>query len=243
MAIVSGGLGDIGWAIAQAFARGGAHVALGDLHDEGTEAVAEIEALDVGARYDRIDVSDHAAVCGWYDAVTDDLGLPSIIVPNAAVVRSGSWASITPDDWRRQLEVNLSGAFFTAQEGARRLIEAGEAGRIVFVGSWAADRPDAAIIPYCVSKAGLRMLMRCLAKELAPHDILVNEVAPGFVDAGVSANIFRERPGAREACVERAPVARLIEVDEVAAQVLHLCDPANRHMAGSTLLMDGGNSL
>jgi NAD(P)-dependent dehydrogenase (short-subunit alcohol dehydrogenase family) len=169
--------------------------------------------------------------------------MPTLIVPNAAIVTLSTLETITPEDWRRHLDVNLTGAFFMAQEGARRLVAAKSPGRIVFLGSWVAERADPKIIPYCVSKAGLRMLMKEMAKVLAPRDILVNEVAPGFVDAGVSAQVFREMPGRREAATAQVPVGRLITADEVALQVAHLCDPSNRHMTGSVLLMDGGNSL
>jgi NAD(P)-dependent dehydrogenase (short-subunit alcohol dehydrogenase family) len=82
-----------------------------------------------------------------------------------------------------------------------------------------------------------------MALELAPQGILVNEVAPGFVDAGLSGRFFREKPGLREQAAARVPIGQLIEACDVARQVAHLCDPANRHMTGSTILMDGGLSL
>ena len=82
-----------------------------------------------------------------------------------------------------------------------------------------------------------------MALDLAPNNILVNEVAPGYVDAGLSGQIFKQEPKIREQAEQRIPTGKLISADEVAIQVLHLCDPANRHMTGSTLLMDGGLSL
>ena len=127
--------------------------------------------------------------------------------------------------------------------GEQRLLHHGQPGRIVFVGSWAAHAPHPALPAYCVAKAGLRMLMKCLALELGPHDILVNEVAPGWVDAGLSGRIFNDNPGAREDAVGKVPVRRLIAPAEVAYEVAHLCDPAVRHTTGSVALMDGGLSL
>jgi glucose 1-dehydrogenase len=82
-----------------------------------------------------------------------------------------------------------------------------------------------------------------MAVELAKHDILVNEVAPGYVDAGLSAQLWARNPGSRERAAERVPTGNLIDAAEVARQVAHLCEPDNRHMTGSVLLMDGGLSL
>ena len=116
-------------------------------------------------------------------------------------------------------------------------------GRVVFIGSWAAHAPHPAIPTYCAAKAGLRMLCKTMALQLAPHQILVNEVAPGYVDAGLTAQLWARNPGSRERAAGRVPTGQLIDPREVALQVAHLCDPANRHTTGSVLLMDGGLSL
>jgi NAD(P)-dependent dehydrogenase (short-subunit alcohol dehydrogenase family) len=244
-ALISGALGDIGTAIARELASRGANIALGDVREESAAQALldELQGSGVRARYDRCDVSDPEAVQGWLQAVEGDLGVPSLIVPNAAIVTLTNLRTITPDDWNRHLNINLSGAFYMAQAAALRLVDAGMPGRIVFIGSWVAYMADPRIIPYCVSKAGLRMVMKAMAKELAPNDILVNEVAPGFVDAGVSAQVFREQPGRREAAAARVPVQRMITPEEVAYQVAHLCDPRTNQTTGSVLLMDGGLSL
>ncbi|MCZ7647590.1 MAG: SDR family oxidoreductase [Planctomycetota bacterium] len=245
VAIVSGGLGDIGRAIAFEFARRGASVAVGDLREPKAASglLAELESHGARVRYDRVDVTDSAAVNAWVSAVEAALGAPSLVVPNAAVVTLGQALEFEPAAWARELRVNLDGAFHLAQAAARRLRDLKRAGRIVFVGSWAGHAPHTSIPAYCAAKAGLRMLMKCLAAELAPHGILVNEVAPGWVDAGLSGRLFDANPGSREAARARVPVGRLIEAAEVARQVAHLCDPENRHITGSVLLMDGGLSL
>jgi NAD(P)-dependent dehydrogenase (short-subunit alcohol dehydrogenase family) len=130
-----------------------------------------------------------------------------------------------------------------AQAAALRLVEQKREGRIVFTGSWAAHAPHPHIPAYSVAKAGLRMLCKCMALDLAPHGILVNEVAPGYVNAGLSAAVWQQQPERRQQASARVPVQRLIEPEEVALQVAHLCEPANRHTTGSVLLMDGGLSL
>ncbi len=234
VAVVSGGLGDIGRATAEALLARGVRVSLADLR-EG--------AWPEGSIGRQGDVADRSFVADWLRWTEERLGLPTLVVVNAAVVTLGSTLGAEPEDWDRQIRVNLTGGFHLAQLAARRLVEAGVPGRIVFIGSWVAERADPSIAAYCASKAGLRMLMKCLAKELAPHDVLVNEVAPGFVDAGVSAQVFRESPERRERALAHVPIHRLISAEEVAQQVVTLCEPANRHMTGSVVLMDGGNSL
>lgn len=245
IAIISGGLGDIGKAVALELAARGADVALGDIQDSAAAAkvLLEVQKLNVRAVYHQVNVADAEAVQTWLDDVEKQLGIPDLIIPNAAIVKTGELTEISTEDWNSQLSVNLSGAFFLAQNAAKRLLKRERAGRIAFVGSWAAHAPHPNMIPYSVSKAGLRMLCKCMALELAPHQILVNEVAPGYVDAGLSGKIFDVNPQLRISAKEKVPNQQLITAEEVAAQVAYLCDPQNKHIVGSTLLVDGGLSL
>lgn len=245
VAMISGGLGDIGRAVALELAQRGADVAVGDILEPSSAGSLRerIQRLGRRCRYDRVDVADATAVATWVNEVERDLGLPTLIVPNAAIVQLVRIGELTAQQWRRELAVNLDGAFYLAHEAAKRLLHHGRAGRIVFVGSWAGHAVHMTIPTYCVSKAGLRMLCKCMAAELAPHGILVNEVAPGYVDAGLTGKILDEQPDLREPLRESVPVRRLIEPEEVAAQVAYLCEPGNSHFAGMTLLMDGGLSL
>ncbi len=244
-ALVSGGLGDIGRATVLELASRGASVAFCDLRPaaEADELLASVASLGVTARYRVTDVADAAAVEGWVADVERELGTPDLAVVNAAIVSVAPLSRLDASTWRRELSVNLDGAFHLARSAARLLRERGKPGRIVFVGSWAADHVHLQIPAYCVGKAGLRMLMKCMAAELAPHGILVNEIAPGFVDAGLAAQFHEADPGAREASRRLVPVGELIEAADVARQIANLCAPENRHMTGATVLMDGGLSL
>lgn len=244
-AIVSGALGDIGRAIALALAQQGAHVALGDVKGpaEAEPFLKEVRGAGVKARYDRVDVADAEAVAAWVRAAAKDFGAPALIVPNAAIVTLADFRAVTPEQFARELDVNLHGAFHLAHAGVKELLAAKKPGRVVFVGSWAGQRPHVHIPTYCVAKAGLRMLSQCMALELAPFDILVNEVAPGYVDAGLSAMLWKKDPPAREKARRNVPTRQLIDPAEVAAAVAWLCDPANRHVTGQSLVLDGGLSL
>lgn len=238
VAVISGGLGDIGRATAQVLRAAGATVALGDLAP--AEAARRTMA---GVHYTRVDVTKLSGVDRWLARVTRDLGVPSLVICNAGIVEPGTALGTTSAQWERTLAVNLTGAFFMAQSAARSMVAKKIRGRIVFIGSWAAHVPHRTITTYSVAKAGLRMAMKCLALELAPRGILVNEVAPGVVDAGLSGRIMAERRGHRARVLRKIPLARLLAADDVARGVASLCDPSSRHMTGSVLLLDGGLSL
>jgi NAD(P)-dependent dehydrogenase (short-subunit alcohol dehydrogenase family) len=240
VAVITGGLGGIGRAIAVELAGRGADIAVCDIKTDGAQVLIEaVEAQGRRCRVDRVDVTDPVAVRAWLTAVGSYLGLPTLIVPNAATADAGALSALEPEQWRRELAVNLDSALYVAMLAARDLIAAQCPGRIVFIGSWAASQVHPAIPTYCVAKAGLRMLMRCMALEYASHGILVNEVAPGYVNAGLGA------VGPEQAVVlnHEVPIREMAVAEDVALQVAHLCDPQNRHMTGSTVLMDGGLSL
>lgn len=243
--IISGGLGDIGRATSLEFAKCGANVALCDIHpvSEGREFLEKLAQHKVLSDYSQVDVADANAVRNWVIRVEDKLGVPGIIIANAATATFSGVIEITPEQWSQELRVNLDGAFYLTQCATARLLHHNRPGRVVFIGSWAAHAVHTYIPAYCVSKAGIRMLCKCMALELAPHQILVNEIAPGFVDAGLSGRNFKNNPGAREKAEQKVPIHKLISAEEVARQVVILCHPENKHITGSTILMDGGLSL
>lgn len=243
--MISGGLGDIGWATAMKFAQEGASVALCGTRPEAAAEgfLVQMKQHGVACQYRQVDVADAEAVRAWVDETEKTMGVPRIIIANAARVTLAGIHTITPDQWDKELAVNLNGAFYLAQYATARLLEHGLAGRVVFVGSWAGATVHQHIPAYSVSKAGMRMLCQCMALELAPHNILVNEVAPGYVAAGLSGKIWDENPGQLEKAIERVPIKKVMSAEAVAEQIIHLCHPNNEHMTGSTLLMDGGLSL
>jgi glucose 1-dehydrogenase len=243
--LISGGLGDIGRAIAIEFAGQGANIALCDLRskEEATEFLDELKKNNISHSYNQVDVSDASAVMAWVDEVEKYQGLADIVIVNAAQVTLAGILEISPEQWSSDLRVNLDGAFHLSQYATAKLIQHKKAGRVVFIGSWAGYTPHIHIPAYCVSKAGLRMLCKCMALEMAKYDILVNEIAPGYVAAGLSGNIWKENPGQAERSRMKVPIQKVISPEEVAQQVTRVCYPDNIHMTGSTILMDGGLSL
>jgi glucose 1-dehydrogenase len=243
--IISGALGDIGRDTVLECARQGADIAAGDIlkHEAAREIKREVEKLGRQFHYQQCDVSSAKEVSDWLCQVTEELSLPDIVVSNAAVVKEKNLREIDSAEWQRQISINLTGSFNLTSSCANRLAKANVPGRIVFVGSWAASNVHSNIPAYCVSKAGLRMLMKCMAAEFAQNQILVNEIAPGIVDAGVSARIFNEDQLLKEKLISQIPVGQLITSVEIAKQIVHLCSFDNQHMTGTTLLIDGGLSL
>ena len=130
-------------------------------------------------------------------------------------------------------------AVFGALIGA----SSGFAHAVLFIGSWIGANAARGLLPYCVSKAGLDMLAQCLALELAPHGIRVNVVAPGVVDAGVSAQIFRDIPARRQAMEAVIPLGTLGTAEQVADAVAYLLSDAAEYITGTTLVVDGGIRL
>lgn len=235
IALVTGALGSIGAAIVAELAGRGARVAASD--------AANGDLPPGAARYDRVDVTDATSVESWVDAVVADLGAPTIGVACAGISRPGDLLTCSDEDWRAVLDVNLTGAFFTTRAVARRMAAAGSGGRIVLVGSWAAHAPHPHIGAYSASKAGLRALGHTLALDLAHHGILVNEVAPGIVNGGLSRELFRADPALETRTRAAIPNGGIIAPEDVARDVAFLASPDNRHTTGCVLVSDGGLSL
>ncbi|MBS1813296.1 MAG: SDR family oxidoreductase [Acidobacteria bacterium] len=245
VALISGALGSIGRAVAMELGRRGAVVALSDIHSEAqaAEFLQQCERAGIQTRYRQVDVSQAEQVDAWIADTESALGVASIVVPCAAIVTRKGVREVEPAEWRREMEINVDGTFHVAQKSAMRMAAKKVPGSIVFLGSWVAERPMSRIATYCSGKAALRMLMQCMALEFAADGIMVNEVAPGYVDAGLTGVTLKADPERRKVLEALTPIGRLIEADEVAFHVANLCDARSSGVTGTTLLLDGGASL
>ena len=232
IALVTGAAGSIGGAIADHLAALGARVAASDARESSSRH-----------RFSQVDVTRPDQVDAWVASVRSDWGAPTIGVICAGKVVAGRLIDQTDADWRDLMAVNLDGAFYTARAVIRAMLDAGRGGRIVLVGSWAAHAPHPHIGNYSVTKAGLRMLGRTLALDHAADGILVNEVAPGIVDAGLSRDLFRADPALAARTLAAIPARGLIRPDDVARDVAFLASPDNVTTTGTVLINDGGLSL
>ena len=245
VAVVTGGCGDIGSAVGVALAASGYAVVLADVvpEDRG-EAVAKevadraaVAAEHVSAA--RLDVTDQAATT----ALVDSLPRLDVVVANAGTVQAQPFLEIDLEAWHRQLDVNLTGAFVTAQAGARRMVREGVRGLVLFTSSWVASRPWPGISAYAASKAGLDQLMRQIALELSPHGVRANAVAPGIVRAGLAKQQLEMEPDYVARVATAVPLGELQTADDVAGAVAFLASPAAATMDGAVLVLDGGSSL
>ncbi|TLS49120.1 SDR family oxidoreductase [Paenibacillus antri] len=242
-AIISGGLGDIGRAIALELAKQGVSLSLADVKtpNEAEAFLERLESEGCKAIYTQADLREPTAVEAWIHRTADSIGIPTLVISNAGIATRESFLTISVEQWNNEFAVNVVGALSMCRSAAQRMIREGLTGRIVLVGSWAAHRPNPKIPAYCASKAALRMLGQVMALELAEHGITVNEVAPGAVNAGLSSGNLQSM--GEELIRAKIPVGGWIEPEEVAWQVAQLCDPRNRNMTGSVVLTDGGLSL
>ncbi len=243
--LVTGGCGDLGRATAQALVAAGATVVASDLHspDEARERLGGWGEVGAVAHYLRADVRDRAQVDAAIAASIERYGRLDVAIANAGVVQSAPFLDITPEQWAYHLDSNLTGCFHVGQAAARQMVAQGTRGLILFTGSWVQEIPWPEIAAYCASKGGLLMLMRCMARELAPQGIRVNSVAPGIVKAGLAGWQYEHEPQYRERVGKVIPLGEMGTPQQVAQAFVYLCSAAADYMTGTSLLIDGGCSL
>jgi 3-oxoacyl-[acyl-carrier protein] reductase len=229
-ALVTGAAQGLGEAIARALHAQGATVVLAVVNLAGAERVA----ADLGdwARPVEVDVRDRASLA----AALDGTGRVDVLVNNAARTVPRSFWEIEQDEWDDVLAVNLRGVFLGCQLAGPRMREQGW-GRIVNLASISGQQPGAMGAHYAASKAGIVMLTKIVAAELAPHGVTCNAVAPAAVRTPAFDVLSDER---LEALRQRIPVGRFGEPDEIGALVAFLCSDEAGYITGATFDANGG---
>jgi 3-oxoacyl-[acyl-carrier protein] reductase len=241
-ALVTGGSRGVGRATALMLANAGAQVGISYLnrHDHAQDLVEQIEQLGVQAWAHAGDISNPSDVDQLFARALDEFGALDIFVGNA-----GIWppdhvpiGSMRDEQWHRTLQINLDSIFFTTRAASRVM---SDGGRMVLVGSTAGQRGEAGHVDYAATKGAMMSMVKGLAIELAPRQITINCVAPGWIDTDMTAIPYAD--GGRAKIEAAIPLGRVASADDIAGPIAFLCSDLARHITGEVLNVNGGSVL
>lgn len=240
IALITGAGRGIGRAVALALAGAGSDVALLARSEDQLQSVAE-EIQTLGRRAvafpgDLTQVQQQASLT---EKISETMGGIDILVNNAGINIPEDSVDVTEKTWDTLMNINLKGAFFMAQAVGKLMIAQNRGGRIINMTSQTGSVALAKRAAYCASKAGLNLVTKVLAMEWAPHEILVNAVAPTFVETELTKEFLAD-PDFREYALAKNLLKRFGKPDDVAAAVLYLASPAANMVTGHVLFVDAG---
>jgi len=237
--LITGGARGIGLAIAQGFAREGAHILLTDIDAASVRESAQALRSGYGVQADAyvLDVSSCESISCVFGEVGERFGTLDVLVNNAGIQIRDASVSFSEANWDKLMNINLKGSFFCAQAAAR-LMKNG--GAIVNISSGTATRTLPGRAPYVISKAGVGGMTAVLAAEWASMNIRVNAVAPGWIRTQLLEDGFRLGIVSEKQIYAAVPFKRLAGVDEIADAVVYLGSAQASYVTGQTLYVDGG---
>lgn len=240
--LVTGGGTGLGRAIAVEFARLGAAVAIASRGEEHRAAgVAAVEAVGARGLAVPVDIRQPETVTAAFDAVAAELGLPGVLVNNAAGNFPVPAEDLSPNGWRAVVDIVLNGTFFCSREFARRHIAAGTPGAIVNVGASYAWTGGPGFAHSAAAKAGVKNLTETLAVEWAPYGIRVNGLVPGLFPHEDEAPAIRGVPERGKQEDARSPAGRVGQPRELGWAATYLASPYAAYVSGCSLVVDGAN--
>lgn len=239
--IVTGGRRGIGKAIALLFAEAGANVTVADVvaGDELETVAKEFQGFGRRSLAVQADTTRKADVDNMVQKTVNELGSIDILVNAAGIATWVTPMEISEEEWDRVMDIDLKGCLLCAQAAGKRMIEQRRGGNIINISSVVAIKAVTNRAAYASAKAGLIMLTRQLAIELAPHNIRVNAIAPGFIMTEMTRNLWSDPELSRKR-LTMIPMNRIGEPIEVAHSALFLASDASSYVTGITLVVDGG---
>jgi len=240
-AIVTGAGTGIGQAIALAFAKEGASVVVDYVGDASVaeETLSKINAMGGKSLGVAADVSNPDQVNGLIQQTLAAFGKLDIFVNNAGIEKKFAFVDYPLEEWQKIVAVNLTGAFLCSQAAARQMIAQGSGGRIINISSIHEDLAFPLNAPYSATKGGIRMLMRTIAVELAPHQITVNNIGPGAIFTPIDKDVEIDAK-LNDQILAEIPLGRWGKPEEVAQLAVYLASDDAAYITGSTHFIDGG---
>lgn len=241
VAVVTGAATGIGQAIAVAFAMEGASVIIDYVGDASISqaTIKAVQAANGKALAIEADISKLADVNKLVSETVKAFRRLDIFVNNAGIEKKFPIIDYPFEEWNRIVAVNLTGPFLCSQAAAKQMIQQGKGGRIINISSIHEDLPMPTNAPYCATKGGLRMLMRTMAVELAPHQITVNNIGPGAIFTPIDHDVESDSK-LNSAILAEIPMGRWGKPEEVAQLAVYLASDDASYVTGSTHFIDGG---
>ena len=242
VAVVTGGNGGIGRGIALGLAGAGAAVAvLGRKEEKNQRVLAELKAIGVPALALQVDVTDRASLEPALAQVESELGGIEILVNNAGIVSvSGGVLRETPEDWDKVLETQLNAVFLLSKVAARSMLKR-KRGKIINIASMLSFFGSGVAPSYSAAKGAIVQLTKSMAIKLAPHNIQVNAIAPGWIETDLTAPIMASPWN--DQILARTPAARWGQAEEMAGTAVYLASQASNFVTGETIRVDGGYAI
>jgi 3-oxoacyl-[acyl-carrier protein] reductase len=235
VAVVTGGTRGIGRAVVERFLAEGFRVAFTGRSQGSVEAAqVAFSSHTVGKA---CDVSQPEAVKEFFSSAVEAMGRIDVLVNNAGITRDGLLLRMKPEQWDEVLNTNLKGAYLCCQAAARLMMKNPEGGRIINISSVVGVVGNAGQANYAAAKAGLHGLTKSLAKELASRNILVNAIAPGFIETDMTGSLGEE---VKKAVLAQIPLARFGSPQDIAAFCSFLAGPDAAYVTGQVFHVDGG---
>lgn len=242
VAVVTGGASGIGAATSERLASDGYSILIADLAHDAADATARRLSDEYGVAATSIacDIGDPDDCEAAAAFAIEQLGALDALVNCAGISKPGDSLTYSAADWRRMIDIQLSGAFFVAQACGRAMVAQGNGGAIVFMSSTNAEAAFPRRAAYCAAKAGVAMLTKVLAIEWAEHRVRVNAVGPAYVETEMTKRNIEAGNISREAIGKRIPLGRLAQPRDVSNAVAFLLSDQASFVTGHTLYVDGG---